>query len=759
MAQSKMKGIVLEIGANAAPLSKALDDINKKTRGTKDELKQVERLLRLDPTNTELLAQKQKILADSVTNARAKLEALKKIQEEFNRKVASGEIEKGSEQYREMERQVVAAEIELKKAQDAQHDFGGATKDAGKEAKTAGEEAEKAGKQAKNSGEEAKNGGSGWQKFGEIAKTACKVTVGAIGTVAAGTIALGKGIWNAANSSAESMDEIDKQAQKLGLSRQAYQEWDYVLSQSGVKIESLATGLKTLTNKLDDAKNGGAAAQAMFSNLGISLDDLQKMSREEVFTAAIKGFQGMADSNERAALANDLFGRSGQELTALFNESAESTQDLINKAHEYGMVLDDASVSAGVNMRDALDTLEKSAKGLLNGAMGKLLPMLTLLLTGLTQLISGSGNFSATFSELASSISAALQSVLSGLMGTLSTVVTEVTRQAPALLSALVSGLLAALPQLVPLAFSLIETIVQTILSPESVNMLLSSALQIVMSLLNGLTESLPTLITTVVTGVVTIARKLTDPETMRMILDAVFKLVIGAANGLLEAIPILLDALPEIISNIVTYMTDPETFSLILSAAITLFGAIIQAIPQIATSIIQGWPKILESIKKGLGNVKKVFSEIGGNLIRGLWSGIQDAGKWLWSKISGFFGGIVDRIKDFFGIHSPSALFRDMIGKNLVKGIAVGVDVETPNLRDTLEENLTAATQGLRATVEADGTGVDVSRGSAVESLGGLHFEIGNFINNTERDLHELMDDALEIAEDYLRRREGAFA
>lgn len=146
----------------------------------------------------------------------------------------------------------------------------------------------------------------------------------------------------------------------------------------------------------------------------------------------------------------------------------------------------------------------------------------------------------------------------------------------------------------------------------------------------------------------------------------------------------------------------------------------------------------------------------------KGLWNGIKDAGAWLWDKISGFFGGVVDKIKNFFGIHSPSTLFRDMIGKNLVKGIEVGVDVETPNLQDNLEENLSAATKGLKATVEAEEMKLNaagVSGGLAGVSLGGLHFEIGTFINNTEKDLQQLVEEGMEIAEEYMRRRGGAFA
>lgn len=142
--------------------------------------------------------------------------------------------------------------------------------------------------------------------------------------------------------------------------------------------------MKTLTNKLDDAKNGSDKATAMFEKLGLSMEDLQTMSREDIFKATISGFQQMEDSTERAALANDLFGKSGQELTALFNESAESTQELIDKANELGLVMSDDAITAGVDMTDAMDTAKRSLQAVGNGIGAELMPMFVELLNWVT---------------------------------------------------------------------------------------------------------------------------------------------------------------------------------------------------------------------------------------------------------------------------------------------------------------------------------------------------------------------------------------
>ena len=91
------------MGADVQPLNKALEDVNKKTRDLQGELRQVERLLKLDPKNTELLAQKQKLLAEAVENSREKLDRLKAAQQQVNEQFRKGEI--AEEQYRAFQRE------------------------------------------------------------------------------------------------------------------------------------------------------------------------------------------------------------------------------------------------------------------------------------------------------------------------------------------------------------------------------------------------------------------------------------------------------------------------------------------------------------------------------------------------------------------------------------------------------------------------------------------------------------------------------
>lgn len=116
MASGKVKGISIEIGGNTVGLTKALQDVNKQTNAMQNELKQVERLLKLDPKNTELLAQKQELLGNEIAITKDKLEALKKAEEQANNDMKNG-VEVNQTQYRKLQREIVSTEQNLKSLQ------------------------------------------------------------------------------------------------------------------------------------------------------------------------------------------------------------------------------------------------------------------------------------------------------------------------------------------------------------------------------------------------------------------------------------------------------------------------------------------------------------------------------------------------------------------------------------------------------------------------------------------------------------------
>lgn len=229
-------------------------------------------------------------------------------------------------------------------------------------------DSEKAEKSISKTGEKAQ-GLSG--KLGAGIKTAGKWAAG----ITAAAVAVGGAMFGVAQKAAAATDRIDKMSDKIGFSRQGFQEWEYILSQNGTSIDGLKGGMKTLTNMTDDLKKGTKNASDAFGKLGIEYDDLEDKTQEEIFETVIKSLQDVEDETERAAIANDLLGRSGSELAPLLNAGSDSVEELKKKASELGLVIEDDAVDAGVKFTDTMDSLKRAFGGVMTKLGVKLMPV------------------------------------------------------------------------------------------------------------------------------------------------------------------------------------------------------------------------------------------------------------------------------------------------------------------------------------------------------------------------------------------------
>lgn len=195
-------------------------------------------------------------------------------------------------------------------------------------------------------------------KIGKGVKTAAKWGA----AIGAGAAVVATGMYKMATSSAETTDRIDKLSQKIGMSRQGFQEMDFIASQSGMAIESLQVGFKTLRGAMEQAEKGTGKGAEAFKALGVSVTDSSGNLRdqEDVFNDAVNALQGMEDGTEKAMLATKLFGKSGQEMMPLLNGAAGSMDEMRQQAHDLGLVMSDESIDAGVAFTDTIDQLQRS---------------------------------------------------------------------------------------------------------------------------------------------------------------------------------------------------------------------------------------------------------------------------------------------------------------------------------------------------------------------------------------------------------------
>ncbi len=343
-----IKGINVTIGSDTTGLAKALGDVNKHAKNIQRELWQVEKLLKLDPKNTELVAQKQKLLGDAVKNSEEKLNKLKTAQEQVNEQFKNGEISAG--QYRAFEREIVNAEQQLDKFKT--------------QLGSTNSKSELFAQKMQAIGDKLRSIGDKMSSVGKSMTTSISLPIAAVGTA----------ITVMATKAAGATDRIDKLSQRLGLSRKSFQELEFVLSQSGSSMESLQSGMKVMVQRMADLETGTGKGSEAFQKLGISFDDIKDLSQEDIFKLTVERFNEMEDGAEKAALAQDLFSRSGQELLPLLNANSGAVEEMTKQAHDLGLVLSDESIDAGVMFTDTMDQIKRSLGAVTTNIGTKLMP-------------------------------------------------------------------------------------------------------------------------------------------------------------------------------------------------------------------------------------------------------------------------------------------------------------------------------------------------------------------------------------------------
>lgn len=208
---------------------------------------------------------------------------------------------------------------------------------------------------------------------------------GAFGTAAkagaalgAAGVAAGAAIYGVATKSAQASDRVDKMSQKLGLSRTAFQELDFVASQSGTSVEGLRGGMRTLVRQMTSAATGTGKSADAFKKLGVSVTDAngEMKSQEDIFFETVSALQNMEDGTEKASLATQLLGRSGTELMPLLNGAAGSMDSMRQQAHDLGLVLSDETIDAGVKFTDTVDQVQRAFSAIIVQIGGDLMPII-----------------------------------------------------------------------------------------------------------------------------------------------------------------------------------------------------------------------------------------------------------------------------------------------------------------------------------------------------------------------------------------------
>ena len=399
MANNGIKGITIEIGGDTTGLDKALKGVNAQAKNTQNELKEVNKALKLDPGNAELLEQKQRALADAVAATAEKLDILKEAQRQAAEQLAKGEI--GQEQYDALTREIVKTEAELKKAKAAADDFSVGME----KAKVA---VSKVGTAA-----------------ADVANKTKKLSAAAAGLLTA----LGATAYKAAQTA----DELNTLSQQTGISTESLQKMSYAADLVDVSVDTISGSMTKLKKNMASESEATVAA---FESIGVATRDANGELRnsEDVFYDVLEGLSQVTNETERDTIAMQLFGKSADQLAGIIDDGGASLKALGEEAEQLGIIMDQQTLDSLNAVNDQIDKLKAQATGEIAAAGAKameaLMPVFDAVIEKLSALLDWIGSLDESQIETILIIAAVIAAIspiaglIAGISGAITTFLT-----------------------------------------------------------------------------------------------------------------------------------------------------------------------------------------------------------------------------------------------------------------------------------------------------------------------------------------------
>ena len=317
----RIQGITIEIDGNATGLQKALKGVDGELKKTQSNLRDVNKLLKLDPGNTELLVQKQKNLEKSISTTKKRLDELKKAQ--------SG-VDEGSEQWDALQREIIATEQNLKKLEKQYREFGSVS----------AQQIAAAGQKMVDFGGKVEDAG---KKLAPLS--------GAAGAIGGGLLKLGY-------DAVQSADDLNTLAKQTGLSTAEIQKMKYASDLVDVSFEDMAGALKKIKPKMKENNK-------TFADLGVAVTDANGELRDvnDVFNDSLKALSQISNETERDQKAMELFGKSADQLAGIIDDGGAALNAYGKEAEDLGLILGQDTLDALNETNDTLDKMKANMAG------------------------------------------------------------------------------------------------------------------------------------------------------------------------------------------------------------------------------------------------------------------------------------------------------------------------------------------------------------------------------------------------------------
>lgn len=668
MASSKIKGITIKIGGETTELQKALKGVDKQVYSLNGDLKALNQALKLDPKNTELLAQKHEVLARNIAATKDRLETLKEAQRQMGSYNKLTDEQKAS--YNQLSLEIAKSESALKSMNE----------------------------ELRNSSKVDLSGlKNQLSKLGDVALQVSKTMLKVTGAIAGAlTAVVGAGVKSYAELEkaqrgsqrlfGDSFKTVEKNASQayktIGISAKDYYD----------QVNTYAVGLKeSLGGSSSEAAklaNDILVAQAdIVAATGASQDAVQN-----AFAAVMRGNFTMIDN-----------------LRLGIKGSKEGMQEVIDKVNAWNKAQGNATHYQMGNYADMQKALVDYTK--MTGVAGTASQQLSSTISGsVGQMKSAWDNFingTGNAKELAK---------------TVKTVIKNVSKVLKQLAPEILNGIADLLGDLIPEIGTMLLDLVPQLL--ESITKMIDNILKLVSQDTTELRNTISKLISSLIKFIT---------ENLPKIVKIALQIVLALAEGIIDNIDELIPAVIECIMQIIETITQnlPKILSMGISLVVKLAEGLIKGLPELVKKL----PDIISGIVRGLKEGISQMAEVGKQLIDGMWNGMKL--QWDYYKAVGGGNGlqgwarkIVQDVKNLFGIHSPSTVMRDEIGKNLGLGVAEGIN----NTIADVEKAMSNLSSGVEASVNPT---INPTANSNP-----LFITIDKFYNNRETDIQQLAEE-----------------
>ena len=469
----------------------------------------------------------------------------------------------------------------------------------------------------------------------------------------------------------------------------------------------VSQGMDTAFSKMTNAEKAELAMKYFFENTTQYAGNFEREASE-----TITGSIGQLTAAVQTWVAG--LGNSEADITAL-------TQNIVN-----------AFQSVVANVVPVVENIVATIPTVLATLMPAINQLLPMLLTIGANVIN----------TLLDGITSALPALVAAAKPIISVLVTGVVKNLGPILKtgveillSLIDGIADTLPDLIPMAVEVIETVIEGLV--DNLPKIVETGINVLASLIQGLTNAIPKLVSFLPRIIQTITQTLTQklPQIIQMGITTLSSLI----KGLTDALPQLIQMLPTIITTFVSTITKnlPQIIQMGVQILVSLVEGIVSSVGNLASA---GW-EIIKTLVGTLASLPSEMWDIGKEVVSGIWEGISDSYTWIKNKIKGWVGNVTKFIKNLFGIHSPSTVMRDQVGKYLALGIGEGFTDEMKYVA----KNMVSAVP------------MDFSiGGSGVTNMGGVTI---NIQGAEGQDVEELANIVMYKMQRVVDRREAVFA